>query len=202
VRQNGGVLQVLRGKLLIASPELLDPNFFRTVVLLLEHGDDGAFGLVLNRAAGPPVAVVLDAWSELVGEPSVLFSGGPVSPQAAIALAKPAGRGHPAREAPDEGFAPLPGLSSRLGAIGTVDLDRDPALVQPSLERTRIFLGYSGWGAGQLEGELREGAWFVVEARSEDVWTVDPDGLWRTVLARQALPLRLVANFPVDPTTN
>ena len=95
-----------------------------------------------------------------------------------------------------DGFAPL------LGGVGSVDLAREPTDVRPAPERLRVFAGYAGWGEGQLEGELAQSSWFVVDTEPDDAWTRHPSGLWRTVLRRQRGRLALFADSPTDPTTN
>lgn len=180
----------MKGRLLVATPALGDPNFEHTVVLILEHGDDGAIGVVLNRPTGTDVAEPLPGWHRLAAEPPVVFSGGPVSPDAAICLA---------RSWPDEftdAYEPL------LGALGTVDLSVDPDDVSSAVQAVRIFAGYAGWGGGQLEDEIASGAWFVVDARAEDVLSADPGTLWEDVLRRQPGKLAFYANFPSDPAAN
>jgi len=179
-----------RGRLLVATPELQDPNFARTVVLVLEHGDDGALGLVLNRVTDTEVAQALPAWAERAAAPGVMFIGGPVQPDAAIGLARCSSGGTP------DGFVPL------FGGLGTVDLERDPADITPVVEAVRIYAGYSGWGPGQLDGELAAAGWYVVDEEPDDPWSSRPDSLWRAVLRRQPGPLRLVAGFPDDPSLN
>ena len=181
----------MRGRLLVATPDLEDPNFFRTVVLLLEHTPEGALGVVLNRpSSGTTVGETLPAWAAVAAEPPVVFVGGPVQPEAAIGLA----RGDHGAE-PD-GFAPL------FDGLGTVDLERAPDEVVPRVERLRVFAGYSGWGPRQLEAELDAGGWFVVRAERADPWSASPEGLWRAVLRRQHGKARLFADFPVDARLN
>ncbi len=181
----------LSGRLLVASPSMGDPNFDRTVVAVLEHSpDDGALGVVVNRPSETAVADVIPALTPLVAEPSVVFVGGPVQPQAALCL------GVPRPGAQPDGFVPL------ASGVATVDLDRDPALLSTGLLTVRVFAGYAGWGGGQLEAETAAGAWFVVDALPGDVFDGDPVGLWRAVLRRQGAPLALVSTFPVDPRLN
>jgi putative transcriptional regulator len=181
----------LRGRLLVAAPDLADPNFFRTVVLILEHTVDGALGVVLNRPSpDTTVEAPLPAWAPLAVDPPVIFVGGPVQPEAAIGLAHQAERGVP------DGFAPLS------DELGTVDLERDPAAVAPRIDRLRVFAGYSGWGPRQLEQELEADGWFVVDAEPSDLWTAEPETLWRTVLRRQRGKERLFAEYPLDASLN
>lgn len=180
----------LRGKLLVATPGLLDPNFFRSVVLLLEHNEGGALGVVLNRPTDAELTEALPAWADIAAAPAVVFTGGPVQPESAIGLALASLGDEP------DGFAPL------LGGVGSVDLAREPTDVRPAPERLRVFAGYAGWGEGQLEGELAQSSWFVVDTEPDDAWTRHPSGLWRTVLRRQRGRLALFADSPTDPTTN
>lgn len=182
------------GQLVVATPSLTDPSFARTVVLLLQAApDDGAVGVVLNRPTGTAVEQVLPAWSPLAAEPGVVFTGGPVQPTAAICL----GRRRPERlEVPV--CRPLEGLA----AVGTVDLDGAAQDAARAVDRVRVFAGYAGWSAGQLEGELAEGAWWVLDALPADAFAPDPGQLWRQVLLRQGPPLAFAASYPADPTLN
>src|SRR3954465_11303259 len=181
----------LASRLLIATPLLTEPTFARTVILLLEHGEEsGAFGLVLDRPGGAAVLDVVPSVADLATEPGVLFSGGPVSPSTAIAL------GLAAPGADPEGWTPV------MPPIVTVDLDHDPALLATSLRALRVFAGYAGWAPGQLEQEIAEGAWYLVDALPDDAFLDDPDELWRVVLRRQGWPLAAVAVCPLDPTMN
>jgi len=180
----------LTGRLLVATPALVDPNFARSVILVLEHNADGALGVVVNRATSVPVGDVLPDWSALVRSPSVLFQGGPVGLDSALGLAQSG----PA--------ADLIGWRRLRGELGLLDLDTPPQLVDGVLESLRIFAGYSGWGSGQLEHEIEEGSWFVVDATAADAFTAAPDGLWRAVLRRQEGELALVSTYPDDPSLN
>jgi putative transcriptional regulator len=180
---------LLRGRLLVATPPLVDPNFDRSVVLMLEHGEDGALGIVLNRPSDTALAAVLPEWHEHASVPGVVFSGGPVAPDAVIALAR---GGTDATE----GWVPV------LGEVGTVDVGRDPLDLGLRLDALRVFVGYAGWGPGQLELELEHDAWFVVPTESDDPFSSHPDQLWREVLRRQRGRVAMFANYPEDPTTN
>ena len=188
----------MRGQLLVATPDLQDLNFSRTVVLVLEHSPEGALGVVLNRPSDTPLRDALPEWSLLSPEPSVVFFGGPVQPESAIALGRRAGTGEGGTEGTDEGS----GFAALFGGLGTVDLERAPEDVGEPVDRVRVFAGYAGWGPGQLEGELEANGWFVVDADRTDAWSSDPESLWRTVLRRQRGPLRVFANFPADPSSN
>jgi len=179
------------GMLLVASPELLDPNFADTVVLLLDADGEGALGLVLNRPTSVAVAEVLEPWGDVVDEPGVLFRGGPVSPDGALALALV--------QSPDE---PPVGFRGITGQLGVVDLDTPVELVDGSLRRMRVFAGYAGWGEGQLEDEISRGDWYVVPGEEVDVFRRDMSALWRDVLRRQPGQLAWHATRPADPEMN
>ena len=179
------------GQLLIAEPLLGDPNFDRTVVLMIEHNDDGALGVVLNRPTDLEVDAVLSDWVGLAASPPVLYMGGPVEQNGVLALARRR------RDQPE-----VPGWSPVLGDVGTVDLHLEPDELAAGLEGIRFFAGYSGWGSGQLEGELTEGAWLVVPAVADDVFAPDPDTMWRSVLRRQGGKVSMLAHFPAHPSLN
>jgi putative transcriptional regulator len=181
----------LRGRLLVATPGLLDANFFRAVVLIVEHTEEGAAGVILNRPSETDLSDgPLGSWRSLAADPQLVFVGGPVSPDAAICLA---------RASPES--AP-PGWQPVVGGLGVLDMSRDIDEVREGLDRLRVFAGYAGWGAGQLEDELDVGSWYVVDADPEDALTTMPLALWRFVLRRQPGKLALVSNFPTDPSMN
>lgn len=180
------------GRLLVAAPALVDPNFAHTVVLILDHDDDGTLGVVLNRPTGVRVDAVLEDWSPEVGEPPVIFEGGPVSPDAALALAA-----LPVQEGGDPA-----GFRRVHGATGVVDLDAPRDLLARQLSRLRIFAGYAGWGAGQLAAEIAEGSWHVVDSQPTDAFAPAPERLWAEVLRRQEGPLAWVSTRPADPLQN
>jgi putative transcriptional regulator len=180
----------MAGQLLVATPMLADPNFARAVVLLLDHGDDGALGVVVNRPTEIPVSEVLPDWQPVVSSPGVFFQGGPVSLDGALGLVAPVGDGLP------------PGARSVPGGLALVDLDTPTDQVTPQISGARIFAGYAGWGAEQLEKEIEEGAWYVVDALPVDPFRADAADLWRLVLRRQRGPLALVSTFPADPSLN
>ena len=182
----------LRGRLLVATPVLLDPNFVRSVVLMLEHSEDGAVGVVLNRASELTTAEALSAWEPRCAAPKVVFVGGPVQPGGVIGLAEVTS--HPS--------ASTDGITVLWPGLGTIDLDADPATLASGLGRVRCFAGYSGWGPLQLEGELATGSWFVVGADPADTWTTHPDRLWTDVLRRQPGRIAQFAHCPLDPAVN
>jgi len=173
-------MESLAGTLLVASPHLLDPNFFRTVVLVLEHTEEGAVGVIINQPSTSGLGDELPDWAPLLAEPGVVFVGGPVQPEAAVGLA--------------DGVD-----GSAVAGVGLVDLSAPPGELSAPV---RIYAGYAGWGPGQLEFELVEGGWIVVEAQAEDVFAIEPDRLWSSVLKRQPGSTALLASFPVDPSLN
>ena len=177
------------GRLVVATPALDDPNFERAVVLILDHDEDGALGVVLNRASSVTVEDTLGDWAELAARPAVVFGGGPVEPTAVVALGATTSVVTP----------PGPAIMDR---IRLIDLDEDPVLTAAEVEQVRIFAGYAGWGPDQLEEEIQQGAWFPLEAEPGDVFNDDPAGLWHAVLRRQPDGLKLLATYPQDPSQN
>ena len=177
------------GRLLVATPQLADPNFERTVVLVLDHDSSGSLGVVLNRPSPVPVGDVLVGWEELVADPGVLFHGGPVSTDSALAVATLATGDEPV------GFRRL------FDDTGIIDLDTPTELLDAAIGGMRIFAGYAGWGDGQLEAEIEEGSWYVVPPAAGDLFG-PPDGLWARVLRRQPGELAWVSTRPADPTQN
>jgi putative transcriptional regulator len=183
--------QSLRGRLLVSTPGLSDPNFDRTVVLVLEHDPDGALGLVLNRPSDTPVEDVLPSWHEIASDPPIVFAGGPVDGSAAICL----GSTRP-------GVTSSPAIQVITPTLGVVDLESDPALLGADVAFVRIFAGYAGWGGGQLDEEVEAGGWFVLDSLPGDPFTGSPAALWRTVLRRQGGRLALFSTYPGDPVHN
>lgn len=184
------------GRLLVATPMLGDPNFRRSVVLVVEHETEGGtLGVVLNRPTEVPVDRILPPWSALVTGPSVVFQGGPVALDSALALARVPGEDEPL------GWRALDGAPG-VARLGLVDLDAPPELLAAEIAQLRVFAGYAGWGVGQLVSEIDEGAWYVVAAESGDVFAEAPERLWPEVLRRQGGDLAFVSTFPDDPSLN
>jgi putative transcriptional regulator len=175
--------------LLVATPLIGDPNFERTVVLLLAHGGDGAFGVVVNRPSDTAVFEVAEEWATQVAAPGVVFVGGPVGSDAVVGIA---------RCGPD----PAPSFGRLVGDLGTIDLHQPPEPGDQPWLGVRLFAGSAGWAPGQLEDELAEGAWWPVDPRPDDVLTADPSGLWARVLRRQHGQVAWFANHPLDPSVN
>jgi putative transcriptional regulator len=181
----------LVGRLLVATPVLGDPNFRWAVVLVLDHGDVGALGIVVNQPLAVDVSAVLPTWQTYTTAPGRLFRGGPVALDSALGVVA----------VPGDEEEPI-GVRRIIGSLGLVDLDVPPEIVAGGVAGLRIFAGYSGWGAGQLENEIAEGAWYVVDAEPRDPFTDAPQLLWRQVLRRQRGELAFVSTFPEDPTMN
>lgn len=188
---DGAVPPVGAGMLLVAAPTLIDPNFADSVVLLLDVDDNGALGVVLNRPLDVAVSEVLHDWADVVSSPEVLYLGGPVSTEGALAVGRLA----------DADDAPV-GWRTVFERFGIVDLDTPVELVEGSLAALRIFAGYAGWGAGQLAAEITEGSWYVVPCEPGDVFRGDPTDLWRDVLRRQPGELAWHSTQPLDPNLN
>lgn len=188
--------QSLSGRLLAATPHLGDPNFRRTVVLIVEDDqEEGTLGVVLNRPTDIPLDQVLEPWTNLASGPQVVFRGGPISPNSALALALAHGSDEPV------GWRSLDG-SPMMERLGLVDLGAPPELLVGGISSMRVFAGYAGWGTGQLRDEIDEGAWYVLPGDPADAFVPEPERLWQKVLRRQGGDLALVATFPDDPTWN
>jgi len=177
----------LRGKLLIASPALVDPNFARSVVLITEHNEEGAMGIVLNRPADAVASEVVPEIAGAVGDESV-FIGGPVQPEALVVLAE---------------FAdPEAAAWIVVADVGFVAAEADLEQLAAAIRRGRIYAGYSGWGDGQLEAELEQDSWIVEPPLPAELFPDHPEALWRTVLRRKGGQYALIARMPEDPTVN
>jgi putative transcriptional regulator len=180
-------VESLRGHLLVASPALHDPNFHRTVVLVTEHTEEGAAGLVLNRPSLVEVAAAVPQLEAVVDDDEQVWMGGPVEPEAVLVLGEFLD--------PDDAAIPL------FDSLGFPSLD-EPEEIVPATTRRRVFAGYAGWGAGQLEDELANEDWILERALADDAFTADPDELWSDVLRRKGGIYELVARMPEDPSLN
>lgn len=183
--------ELLTGRLLVAVHGLADPNFHRAVVLVLNHDDDGALGVVLDRPLDVAVGSILPEWQDAVSPPAVVFQGGPVGLDGALAVA-----------VVPTGMPEHPSVNRITGEFALVDLEADPAEAGKACSAVRVFAGYSGWGAGQLEDEIAAGGWYVLPAQADDLVTPEPAGLWRRVLRRQGGDLALVSTYSENPLLN
>jgi putative transcriptional regulator len=179
-------MESARGQLLVAGPTLLDPNFWRTVVLVVEHTEEGALGLVLNRPSETVVSDAVPELEELIDGDELLYIGGPVQPAAVVVLARFEDPGDSALIAFDD-----------VGVLGSDDsMDSTPVI------EGRAFVGHSGWGSGQLDSEIERGDWILEPARTGDAFTESPRDLWASVLTRKGGSYALVARMPPDPSSN
>jgi putative transcriptional regulator len=178
----------LRGQLLVAAPTLLDPNFHRTVVLVGEHGDDGAMGVVLNRPGDLEVAEAAPVLADLVEAGALVHVGGPVQPTGVVIMG----------QFRDPGDAAVPVF----GDVGFVAGEPDFDDLGAELQRARVFAGLAGWGPGQLEAEIEREDWILETAVADDIFTDDPESLWSVVLERKGGSFALLARMPPDPSLN
>jgi putative transcriptional regulator len=181
-------LESLKGKLLFSTPALFDPNFRRTVVLVAEHGEDGAMGLVLNRPSDTTVEEAVPELADVAGADSPVFVGGPVQPRAVLVLAE--------FEEPDDAATVV------VGDIGFARADGDLDDLARLTRRARVFAGYSGWSPGQLEAELEEDSWLVEPVDDVDLLADPDEDLFGTALRTKGGSYRILALMPDDPRSN
>ena len=177
-----------RGQLLIAGPSLVDPNFWRAVVLIVEHSEEGAFGLVLNRPSETLVGEAVPEIEDLVDPDEPLFIGGPVQPSGVVVLGQFEDPGDGALLAFDD-----------IGVLGAGPSPEEHAV---GLRAGRAFVGHAGWGTGQLDEEIERGDWILEPARAEAAFGQEPHELWSRVLTRKGGSYALVARMPADPSLN
>jgi len=182
------------GLLLVSAPSVEEP-FHQAVILLLEHDESGTLGVVLNQPTTLDVGTVLPTWRDhLTGTP-YLFQGGPVALDSALGLAA-LESSRP--EVEPEGFRHV------AGSLGIIDLDTPADDLTPHLQALRIYAGYAGWAAGQLDDELERGSWAVVPPGDlvADAFLADPEQLWSAVLRRAGGTLSWWPTCPSDPELN
>ncbi len=182
--------QSLRGRLLAATPDLLDPNFFHTVVFVLEHDERGALGLVLNRPSNIPLAETFPEWTQTVSEPSIIFRGGPVQRDALIGLARLDPPVTP------EGWSPI------IDSVGVLSLQDSADSDDLTVTAFRLYSGYAGWGGGQLESEINGGGWFTLPSEAPDLFAREPANLWFQLLHRHQGAWPWQTRPPADPAQN
>ena len=179
------------GRLLVASPQIEEETFRRSVVLLLHHDEDGAQGVILNRPIEADIDAVLPGWKDIASSPQTMFQGGPVELNSAIGLVT----------VPVTSRSPWASSTcSEASASSTSTLRRTSSLrrspVCGSSPATR------DGPVGKLENEILRGDWYVVDSESRDAFSMAPERLWSDVLLRQNDSLKLVASYPDDPTLN
>jgi len=179
--------QSLKGRLLISSGGLYDPNFRHTVVVIGEHGPEGAVGVVLNRPMELTVEEVVPTLADLVPPADPVYEGGPVATNQVVILA----------DVPAAGFVDIPVLGSVGFLTGEI-----PGEIRPAIHRARVFLGHAGWGPGQLEAELEADSWILEDPVENDLFTDSPHRLWHDILRRKGPPYDTMAKIPFDPSMN
>lgn len=163
------------GRLLVATPLITEDSFIHTVIYVYAaESEAGTAGVILNRVTTTPAVGQLPTWRGILSGPPMVFWGGPVAPESGIVL-------------------------TVVDGVIDVAVDLEPP---PKPARARLFVGQAGWGPGQLEAEIAEGAWLVTEAFGSDVITADPDHLWAAVLRREGGRPAVWATHPLDLTMN
>lgn len=183
-----------RGHCLIAAPHLRDPNFYKTVVLIAEHGSQGAMGLVINRPSSVLVSHALSKHFELPEAGDLVFMGGPVEPLALFIL-------HNAEDLAADESPIRPGIYLGNNAQVFEEVVRRSTASLPGL-RYRVFSGCAGWGPGQLEGEISRGDWYLRPACRESVYYDDPYAMYEWMLKQVHEEHRLLPQTSPDPRWN
>jgi len=184
-------VQLGKGVFLVAAPGLRDPNFRQTVVLLCEHGPEGALGVVVNRPTAMSISEALPQVPIIEGAGHVLYAGGPVQTNQVMLLYR-------GGQVPDNAHHVFDGVC----------LGGDMGMVERILTSTgsdelfRAYLGYSGWGPGQLEGEMKAGSWILVPAEPAWVFEKDPLSVWHDMVLTLDETYRPYAEMPFDPSCN
>jgi len=176
-----------RGCLLVATPLLEDPNFRRSVIFMIAHGEEGSLGLVLNRPSTRSLEPLFPEWLTPGMTSPKVFVGGPVQPDGLLALVPT--------------VADLPGGNKITEQVSLLDLEVETAMGEVDIEAVRFYFGYSGWSPGQLRLEIEEGAWWIFDSAPEE-FNCDPSDCWRVVLARQRSAARLLSNYPDEAYLN
>jgi putative transcriptional regulator len=178
----------LKGQVLIASPSIFDPNFRQAVVLIAQHDETGAMGIVLNRPSEATVGDLTPALTRLSGLDDTVYVGGPVDETSLIVLAQ--------FDEPDAAALMV------IGDIGFVAVGTDLEDVAGVTRRARAFAGHSGWAPGQLEMEMAGEDWITEPASYDDVFAPRAEELWQAVLQRKGGHYAVMARMPFDPSVN
>jgi putative transcriptional regulator len=191
----------LTGYFLISEAEMMDPNFFRTVVLIIRHDETGAFGLVVNRKSKLSLGDVLPEYDDSRGANLPLYVGGPVQQEFLFVVHSPYGDHLPSEAAvqPVDGVVFEPAFEHVRDLFEEERWQRIPAEQRPNV---LLFLGYSGWAPGQLENELAEGAWILHQARPRIVFHPNPEEGWKDALRDKGGLYRIFADTDQKPSTN
>ena len=182
--QGGSRHGLAPGKFLIARRELMDPNFAQTVVLLFKHDEEGSIGLIINRATDIKLSEAIDHFQQWEGEDDRLYQGGPVSRNRVTMLIRTEDEIEGAHQVFDD---------VHLGAANGLLQSLANGWDKP--KAFRAYTGYAGWGAGQLEGEMKRESWYAVPARSDIVFDADPGTVWQR-LTEETEKVRWVRGFP------
>jgi putative transcriptional regulator len=174
------------GKLLVASPDLPDPNFAKTVVLLVQYDADGVMGLILNRRSKVPISRVLDGLAGAKNRPEPVYAGGPVGRTDVLALVRSRRPPGDAKRVVGEVFL----VSTKEGLEKTFASAADSDTVH-------VYLGYSGWTAPQLQHELDLGAWYILQGSAKTVFDSEPDALWPQLM--RETEMRIASRGPTKP---
>jgi putative transcriptional regulator len=174
------------GKLLVASPDLPDPNFAKTVVLLVQYDADGVMGLILNRRSKVPISRVLDGLAGAKNRPEPVYAGGPVGRTDVLALVRSRRPPGDAKRVVGDVFL----VSTKEGLEKTFASAADSDTVH-------VYLGYSGWTAPQLQHELDLGAWYILQGSAKTVFDSEPDALWPQLM--RETEMRIASRGPTKP---
>ncbi|MBV7294329.1 YqgE/AlgH family protein [Corynebacterium sp. TAE3-ERU12] len=189
------------GMLLVAAPNMRSGEFARSVIFIIEHDEAGTLGVDLTTRSETPVHNVLPEWADMMVKPPVVYVGGPVNQTQPICLGVVAnGAELPTMPVAELGGAPLmQPLASRFAII---NLAAEPEQLSGLFTGARLFAGYAGWGAGQLDDEIQAGDWFVAPALPSDLLAPALADVWGDVMRRQDWPLPLYATFPSNTADN
>ena len=176
--------KLIRGQFLLANARLKDPNFFKAAVLVIEHGKDGAMGLVVNRPSSVTLAQALSGHFDLEDKGELVYVGGPVEPSALFIV-------HTAVDLDPSERPVLPGLT--IG--GSTEIFEQVIRSEGGI-RFRVFFGCAGWGPGQLEGELARGDWQITDAGVDHVFEADPYCLWEKLQQKTFEEHRILPHTP------
>ncbi len=190
----------LEGYILISETDLMDPNFYRTVVVIIQHGEEGAFGLVVNRQSEATLGEVLEEAGDTPIADIPVYVGGPVQQEFLFVMHA----GLPGMPENENALTPAAGVvfepaSPELLAWLTDAWNNESRDDHPSIH---FFAGYCGWGPGQLEDELREGAWLIHEVRPDIVFHPDPQEAWKHALGKKGDFYKIVAETGFKPSMN